>query len=302
MASEAHGFNPEYAIAYGGVEEAVMIQSFQWWLRRYRTDGDKQFEGRTWGQNTYSQLQALFPYWDRRKVIRLVESLIEKGVLIRREEKGGANYYAFADEAQFLGPATRTEAEAKGVPKTVPPTPKTVGGGTENCQKGTENGIPCTPNKVVTELLTSRANDDERDPQDEPLRSAEDLTRDDLEQIVFKYNSGDLGPVWETKIRAKVQSLIDDGVSVTRRLLFQAAKNGQAAHRKKFGKAPMLLKEFGEHLSLLVAPPPTRTHTTDEYAPLPQPSEAEYEAYARAELARLRAEGVFPVRSGAALR
>lgn len=101
-----HFFDPELATKYG-VEEAVLIQNFQFWIRQNYASGSNMRAGRCW---TYDSLEALaekFPYWKPHQIRRILNSLVEAGVLLREQPKKGELdrrcWYAFVDEAQFLG-------------------------------------------------------------------------------------------------------------------------------------------------------------------------------------------------------
>lgn len=112
--ADQHSFDTEHAMLYG-LEEAVMINSLKWWVRKNRANGKNLHDGRTWTYNSYEALAKLFPYWTPRKTRRILDSLTSKGVLVKEQMRlrpgavsdGGdaTNWYAFVDEHRFLGPA-----------------------------------------------------------------------------------------------------------------------------------------------------------------------------------------------------
>ncbi|MFA5803690.1 MAG: hypothetical protein WC879_03510 [Melioribacteraceae bacterium] len=116
--SKSFSFDEEVAKQYG-VEEAVMIRSFQFWIDLNKANGRNLREGRTWTYNTYESLAEQFPFWvkkdketgleepDAGKVRRLIDSLISEGVLIKtcqfnRWKIDKTNWYAFEDESFWL--------------------------------------------------------------------------------------------------------------------------------------------------------------------------------------------------------
>lgn len=104
-----HGFNVDYARQFG-VEEAILIHSFQFWIDHNRANGQHFHDGRTWSYNTLQAFAKQFPYWTTKQVRRAVDSLVRKGVLLKGNygtEEGWSVFnrtvwYAFADEATFL--------------------------------------------------------------------------------------------------------------------------------------------------------------------------------------------------------
>ena len=56
-------FNIEYAKKYG-VDEAIMIQNFVFWIMKNKANHTHQHEDRTWTYNTKKAFVALFPFWD----------------------------------------------------------------------------------------------------------------------------------------------------------------------------------------------------------------------------------------------
>lgn len=100
-----HGFDTDHAMAYG-MEEAVLIQNFQFWIGKNKANGRHEHDGRTWTYNSNKALAELFPYMTANTIRRVMESLVAKGVLV----KGNFNqssydrtlWFAFSDESMFL--------------------------------------------------------------------------------------------------------------------------------------------------------------------------------------------------------
>lgn len=111
-----HGFDVEHADHYG-VEEAILIHSFQFWIDHNRANSQHFHDGRTWSYNTLQAFAKQFPYWTTKQVRRAVDSLVRQGVLVKGNygaEEGWSVFnrtvwYAFADEGAFLVPLPAEE-------------------------------------------------------------------------------------------------------------------------------------------------------------------------------------------------
>lgn len=104
--SLTHVFNVELAQKYG-LDEAILIHHFQFWISFNKNQGSNFKEGKTWTFQTRKQMAALFPYWDHNHIRRLCESLVQKGVLETSNfNKRGFDrtlWYAFVNEEQMIG-------------------------------------------------------------------------------------------------------------------------------------------------------------------------------------------------------
>ena len=98
-------FNIEFAKRYG-VDEAIMIKSFQFWIRLNKANGNNFNDGKYWTYNTNKSLTLYFSFWSEKQVRRIIESLVDKGILL----KGNYNkigydrtiWYAFTNEDLYL--------------------------------------------------------------------------------------------------------------------------------------------------------------------------------------------------------
>lgn len=89
-----------------GLEEAIMIQNFQYWIIKNKVNNKNFYDNHYWTYNSKNALQQLFSFWTYAQVKRILQSLINQGVLI----KGNYNkspydktlWYAFNDEEYFL--------------------------------------------------------------------------------------------------------------------------------------------------------------------------------------------------------
>jgi hypothetical protein len=115
---------------------------------------------------------------------------------------------------------------------------------------------------------------------------------DDFRQAVYLFNSGTPGNVWLAQMAAWVNALKREGHVVTCRHLYGAIP--RAKQLAKDGKPrKSLIDPIGEALNEVVrgGSSHTRTHTTDEYAPLPQLTLEERDRIAMESLAELKALG-----------
>lgn len=112
-----HSFDIEHAQRFG-LNEAILIYNFQFWIEKNRANGRHLYEGRTWTYNSAKALAELLPYFTERQVRRALDSLIEQGVLV----KGNFNpstydrtlWFAFADECNFLSGQMHSPKKANG--------------------------------------------------------------------------------------------------------------------------------------------------------------------------------------------
>lgn len=99
-----HSFDILLAAQYG-LEEAIMIHHFQYWVRYNKKLGRNFKDGKTWTYQTRKEIAAHFPYWTEHKIRRYIDKLVEEGVII----KGNFNkslmdntvWYAFVDEEKY---------------------------------------------------------------------------------------------------------------------------------------------------------------------------------------------------------
>lgn len=107
-----HSFNVEYACQYG-IEEAILIENFSFWIIKNKANKantrEIEIEGkkckRTFTYNSASAMTELFPYLTQKQIYRVMESLINQGVLVRKyfnqNTYNRTSWYCFADEDHF---------------------------------------------------------------------------------------------------------------------------------------------------------------------------------------------------------
>jgi hypothetical protein len=100
-----HSFDISYAKKYG-VDEAIMISNFQYWIKKNWANEKHRHDGRIWTYNSVSAFEKLFPYWTAKQVRRVLDSLVSQGVLMRGEYNKSVydrtSWYAFVEESTFL--------------------------------------------------------------------------------------------------------------------------------------------------------------------------------------------------------
>ena len=98
-------FSPEHAVKYG-VNEAIFIKHLQFWITKNKANDKNHFEGRTWTYNSQEALTKLFPFWNRGKIKRLLQSLVGQGIILKgnfnKKQNDRTNWYAFKNEEEFI--------------------------------------------------------------------------------------------------------------------------------------------------------------------------------------------------------
>lgn len=98
-------FDINLATQYG-VEEAIMIGNFQFWLNKNKANNYNFINGRYWTFNSIKSFESLFPFWTKKQINRILNSLIEKEILIKdnfnKSPYDRTSWYAFKDENKFL--------------------------------------------------------------------------------------------------------------------------------------------------------------------------------------------------------
>jgi hypothetical protein len=100
-----YSFDIDFAKKYG-VDEAIMIKSFQYWIRLNKANKSNFYDGHYWTYNTISALSELFPFWSEKQVRTILQNLLKLNILIKGNyNKFGFDrtiWYAFENEAEFL--------------------------------------------------------------------------------------------------------------------------------------------------------------------------------------------------------
>lgn len=157
-----HSFDSMHAEQYG-LPEAIMIVSFQYWIRLNRANGRHQNDGRTWTYNSNKALAEMFPYLTEKQVRRTIDSLVEKGVLIKGNYNASAYdrtcWYAFSDESIFLDGQIDLPKKANGVAQKGEPIPVT-------------NQLLTNTTSLVADATSSLVSDDNEPKNPSPITSS----------------------------------------------------------------------------------------------------------------------------------
>lgn len=100
-----HFFDTDLAKQYG-VEEAIVIANFQYWIRHNAANGTNIRDGRVWTYNSYKAMIKLFPYWSEKQIRRIMTSLVNAGILMtanfNTDGFDKTMWYAFVEQDKFI--------------------------------------------------------------------------------------------------------------------------------------------------------------------------------------------------------
>lgn len=89
-----------------GLEEAIMMKHFQFWIAKNKANGKHFHDDRTWTYNSVKAFDKQFPFWTPSKIRRILKSLIDQKVLIvgnyNSAKYDRTKWYSIADEQTFV--------------------------------------------------------------------------------------------------------------------------------------------------------------------------------------------------------
>lgn len=95
-----HSFNVQFAQKYG-IEEAIIVHNFYFWLRKNIANEKHLHNGRYWAYNSNKAFTQLFPYINKTKIFRVLKHLEEEGILLKdyfnKDARDRTLWYAFSD-------------------------------------------------------------------------------------------------------------------------------------------------------------------------------------------------------------
>lgn len=101
-----YSFDTDVAKEYG-VQEAIMIRNFQFWIAKNKADNRHFYDGRFWTYSSKRALLELFPFWSAQNIKTILMRLKEKGVIVtgnyNKSPYDKTLWYAFAQEEQWIG-------------------------------------------------------------------------------------------------------------------------------------------------------------------------------------------------------
>ena len=75
-----YSFNCSIAVKYG-VDGAVFIQNLFFWINKNEANGKHFYDGSTWTYNSSKALSALFPFWSKDQIDRIIKKLVSAGAV-----------------------------------------------------------------------------------------------------------------------------------------------------------------------------------------------------------------------------
>lgn len=100
-----HSFFSEIAKEFG-IFEAVIINDFWFWIETNRANEVHFHEGRYWTFHSIKALQDIYPFATKKKIEYAINSLVEKGVLIKSnfntQRYDRTTWYAFTDFGESI--------------------------------------------------------------------------------------------------------------------------------------------------------------------------------------------------------
>lgn len=98
-------FDVATAVKYG-LNAAVVIRNFQFWIEKNHANEKHRHDDRTWTYISVSAMTAIFPFFSTRQVRTILDNLIKSRVLVkgRFNLKGydRTSWFAFEDEKSFV--------------------------------------------------------------------------------------------------------------------------------------------------------------------------------------------------------
>jgi len=100
-----HFFDTDVATQYG-VDQAILISHFQYWITHNAANKKNFYEGRYWTYNSYKALSLIFPYYSEKQIRRILGALLDSGVLLAGnfnvKEYDCTKWYSFSDSEKWL--------------------------------------------------------------------------------------------------------------------------------------------------------------------------------------------------------
>lgn len=66
-----------------GVEAAILWSNIDFWVEKNRANNKNLYDGKYWTYNTLEAFTRLFPFWTRRQIERIINTLEEKNYIIK---------------------------------------------------------------------------------------------------------------------------------------------------------------------------------------------------------------------------
>ena len=157
-------FDIDLAARYG-VDEAIMIANFLFWIRKNEANGKYFHDGRFWTYNSTEAFTKLFPFWSAGQIRRILKSLESQDVIITGNYNSSAYdhtlWYAFSDsflQNHYFDFAKSTNRDCE-IGKPIPDnnTDKNINNNRDNRESACACGDAPTP--PISESLFADDND-----------------------------------------------------------------------------------------------------------------------------------------------
>lgn len=103
--AENHQFNVGIAQKYG-VEEAIIIQHFHFWLEKNEANGKNFHDGKYWTFNSAKAFSKIFPYWSAKSIARKLKNMEARGLIIsgnyNEDARDRSKWYTLSESVQCI--------------------------------------------------------------------------------------------------------------------------------------------------------------------------------------------------------
>ena len=156
-----HHFNIDDAKKYG-VECAVLLYNFRWWLAKNKANNKHFYEGRYWTYNSVKAFGELFPYLSNDKVRRCLEKLEKSGEIVsgnfNKSHYDRTKWYSLNDQMDLACVPNGNGSDAEPIPYNKPDNKTDIPCGFSNHE--TDSVKYSKETKSQSELLSKTNKDD----------------------------------------------------------------------------------------------------------------------------------------------
>ena len=100
-----HSFDVNIAKTFG-VNEAIIINAFQFWISKNKANNRNFYDGRYWTYNSVSAFQEMFPYMSESQIRRTLKKMQEQNIIMtgnyNKSSYDRTLWYAFTDYGESI--------------------------------------------------------------------------------------------------------------------------------------------------------------------------------------------------------
>lgn len=100
-----HSFDIDFARMHG-LQESILMKHLLYWIAFNKRKGVNFIEGRTWMYQTQEEMGHHHPYWNRKQIMRILQSLVDQGIILagnhNRCKQTKTQWYAINNEEMFM--------------------------------------------------------------------------------------------------------------------------------------------------------------------------------------------------------